>query len=152
MSSISSGTSVTAQVSQTVQAGQHAHRGHRHPGGPDFKAAFSAAAQAVGVDASKVDDLQKQIDDAVKTARKNSTTGTDTRQAVRDAVDGVLKANNIDPAKFHEAMKTQMEALRSRNAQNVAPPRPMTDSPRDNDADDQLASGPILPGSLNTVA
>ena len=80
------------------------------PGGQDFsahmKSDFEAAAKAAGVDSSKVPDLLSQIQDAIKSATTGAD-GTDPRAAVRTAVDGVLKQNGVDPAKFQSALKAQ---------------------------------------------
>jgi hypothetical protein len=72
-----------------------------------MKSNFEAAAKAAGVEASKIPDLENQVQDAVQGVLKNGSAGGDQRQAVQNAIDGVLKNNGVDPAKFKSAMKSQ---------------------------------------------
>ena len=71
------------------------------------KAELESALKAAGADATKLPDLEKQIQDAVQSAQQNATGSTDSRTAVRDAINNVLKQNGIDPAKFEAQMKAQ---------------------------------------------
>jgi hypothetical protein len=68
-------------------------------------AEFGSALQAAGVDSSKIDDIQKQIQDAVQGARQNGAAGTDNRAATKAAVEDVLKNNGVDVAKFEQSLK-----------------------------------------------
>lgn len=90
-----------------LQQLQKAQGGTQEP--PDFQAEFKSrvedAAKAVGVDPAKIPDLVKQIQDAVEQARSSVGSSGDPRSAIRDAVDGVLKQNGIDPAKFRSALE-----------------------------------------------
>jgi len=149
MSAITSDLSSTAaqvgQLQQLAQNGKGVHRGHhRHGGGEQFKAAFSQAAQDAGLDPSKTDDLQKQIDAAIENARKNNTGSGDSRQSIQDAVDGVLKQNGVDVSKFHDALKARLQAARAQHQSQGAV--------RGNDADDAApVVSSLTPGSVDTV-
>ncbi|MGC4004332.1 MAG: hypothetical protein QM811_14920 [Pirellulales bacterium] len=63
---------------------------------------FSDALKSAGVDDSQVDDLLSQIQDAVSTA-KESSDGSDPA-SIRAAVQGVLRSNGVDVAKFEDAL------------------------------------------------
>lgn len=107
MSAISStGSSAQLQYLQQLMQGQ---KSQSPP--PDFKAELEArlegAAKAVGVDPAKIPDLIKQIQDAAQNATKNAGETGDPRAAAKDAVDGVLKKNGVDPAKFRSAIEAQ---------------------------------------------
>ena len=71
------------------------------------KAAMDAALTAAGADPSKLPDLEKQIQAAVQSSRKNSDGTSDPKTAVGDAVNSVLKQNGLDPAKFDAQMASQ---------------------------------------------
>lgn len=68
------------------------------------------------MDASKVDDLQKQVDAAVQEARKGAGTGNP-RQAVEAAVKNVLTSNGIDAEKFQTALKASLDQARGARGQ-----------------------------------
>jgi hypothetical protein len=107
MSAISTsvGSSLHALLAQQNQRQRiDGDRGGQGPGGAQFASRFAAAAKAVGVNPGKVSDLQSQVQAAIKDASKN---GPPSQQAVRDAVNGVLKQNGIDPAKFEAALQSQ---------------------------------------------
>jgi hypothetical protein len=75
-----------------------------------FQARFEAAAKSIGVDPAKLPDIEKQIQAAVEKAQQSAsgTSGSsDPRSAIRDAVNGVLKSNGIDPAQLDAAVKAQ---------------------------------------------
>jgi hypothetical protein len=141
-----------SQLSQN-QGASGSHR--RHHDSKQFDSAFAAAAEAVGVDQSKVGDLQKQIDKAVADAKQNGS-GGDSRQAVGQAVDSVLKDNGIDPAKFHDAMKAQFQKMRAQGGVSGAEQgrggAQGPDSDGDNDASPAPQAGTIGQGGLDTSA
>jgi hypothetical protein len=116
MSAISSYASATSA--------QHTQRKHRHggPEGAQGKADFAAAAKALGVDETKVDDIQKQVESAITSARQGGANKTESRQAVQAAIEGVLKDNGIDPAKFKE----QIDKQRAARGEQVGGARPQT--------------------------
>ncbi len=72
-----------------------------------FQSRFEAAAKSIGVDSAKLPDIEKQIQAAVDKVQQNGAASGDPRSAVRDAVNGVLKSNGIDPTQFDNALKAQ---------------------------------------------
>lgn len=98
MSSIS-GTSSSPIVA--ASSTQQAHRGHR-------REEFTSALKSLGVDDNKASDLQKQIDEALKSAR--SSGGASSRQNFKSVVDSVLQKNGIDPQKLQQAIRAQHQS------------------------------------------
>lgn len=92
--------SLLAQQLQAQQAGQH-----RPPDAASRRAALEAALKAAGADPNKVQDIEKQIEDVIASAKDNQTGSTDSRTAIRQAVADVLKQNGIDPAKFEQQLR-----------------------------------------------
>jgi hypothetical protein len=107
ISSSSSGISALLQQSQqTSGPGFFGRAGFAKQRQSDF----ASALQSAGVDPSKVGDIQSQIDAAVQSVRQDgstSTSGTDQRAAIKQAVDGVLQQNGVDVTKFDAALKAQ---------------------------------------------
>ena len=111
------GSSLTALLAQNAQrqrvdkdgASAGAISGAGTNGG-GFATHIAEALKAVGItDPAKVQDLQSQIQAAIKDASKN---GKPSRQAIKDAVNGVLKQNGIDPTKFEAALQSQSAKAR----------------------------------------
>lgn len=119
----------------SMQATTDAFRRHHHHD-KGLEQAFTAATESMGIAHTKVDDLRTQVEQAVKKATRN-VNARGGRQAEGDAVDRVLQDNGIDPAKFHDAMKTQLDSGRQTSLK--AGPMPPRDA---QDEDDQ--PGPVL--------
>lgn len=112
MSSIDA-TGGASGVAATTYA-TRAHRGHRVSSGggatdgsrPDRGARLDQALESQGITGSALTDLRSKIDDAVKQAKANGGDGsTDGREAVKSAVDQVLKDNGVDVEKFQAALR-----------------------------------------------
>lgn len=144
---MSSLSSVGSGVISQAMAGPT--RRHHHHDEQGFEQAFNAAAKSMGVEPSKVDDLRKQVEQAVKEV-KDGSKGRGTRQAVGDAIDRVLKDNGIDPSKFHEAMKTQFDTMRHSNL-HVGPHAGMMPPPPHDDGD-QPPPAITAVGGVDTMA
>jgi hypothetical protein len=150
MSAISSDLSSTAtQVAQLQQLAQgasgktHAHHGHRGPGGAQFKQAFTNAAESAGLDASKANDVQNQIDEALKNAKANGAS----RDSVQSTIDNILKNNGVDVDKFHEALKSEFDKQRAQSTQNsTGAPVGLPDETQSQNAES------LTPGSVDVIA
>ena len=68
-------------------------------------AQFLQAALAAGLDTNSVNGLQDEIDSAISSATQSAGSGTDRRQTIMDAVDGVLQKHGVDLDKFKSAMQ-----------------------------------------------
>ena len=144
MSTISSINSGTAQALGSATGAQQAHHHHRHGGGKEV----ASALQSLGIDTTKAADIQKQIDAAVKAAQQNgasATSGSDPRAAIKDAIDGALKQNGIDPLKFEAAIRSQHKS----HQQVANPGATAPDSDGDND---QSPTTLTSNGSIDTTA
>lgn len=105
---------------------------HRGAPGPGGEKAFGKALEAAGVDPSKVADVQKQIRQAVEGVSK--TGQRPDGDALKAAIDGVLKDNGVDVEKF----KAALEAAR--------PPGLHRAHVRRSDADEGGGAGPASAG------
>ncbi|HEY7032601.1 MAG TPA: hypothetical protein VH482_14765 [Thermomicrobiales bacterium] len=90
-----------------------ARRGHHVSGGggpdegsrPGPGARLDQALESQGITGTALTDLRSKIDDAVKQAKANGDGSTDGREAVKSAIDQVLKENGVDVDKFQAAMR-----------------------------------------------
>jgi len=99
---------------------------------------MKAALKTAGVDDSKVSGLMDEVQKAIDKVKSAGGTGNQ-RDAIKQAVDGVLKDNGVDIQKFQAAMKAQHHHGHHRvkgSGQN------------DHDGDD---SGAAQGGSLSTT-
>ncbi len=98
MSSIDAMTTVgTGSLWQAGQSGDSRRA--------EFEARFKQAALAAGLDSTAADGLQDEIKAAVNAARQSAGSTTDRRQAMQQAIDGVLQKHGVDLDKFHELMQ-----------------------------------------------
>lgn len=77
------------------------------------KAAFEQALLAGGADSSQVETIQSQIQQAIADAVKNGGATNGQRpdpSTIKNAVDGVLKANGIDVSKFQASIDASHKA------------------------------------------
>ena len=118
MSAIGS-ISGSAQAQQLQDLRRQADQG----GGGIPDEAFSQAAQAAGLDPSKVDDVKSQIQAAVQQAIQGSS-GGDRRAAVENAVDGVLKDNGVDPTAFKKQLQAAGRKHRAHHGHRPHQARP----------------------------
>lgn len=76
--------------------------GSRPPGPPsdaqraDFDAKFKEAALAAGLDPDDADSLQSEIKSVISEVLRSQDGTTDPRQAIQDAIDGLLKEHGVD--------------------------------------------------------
>ncbi|MGH7241970.1 MAG: hypothetical protein ACREJD_00955 [Phycisphaerales bacterium] len=109
MSSISGVSSSTA--SQAVR--------QNDPQAQQRKAEFEQALLAGGADSSQVQTIQSQIQQAIADAVRSGGTTNSQRpnpSTIKDAVDGVLKANGIDVTKFSASLDASKAANGSQKA------------------------------------
>ncbi|MBI1189784.1 MAG: hypothetical protein GC200_03770 [Tepidisphaera sp.] len=95
MSSISGTSSSPIAAASGTQQNHRAHR----------RQEFTNALKSLGVDDKKAADIQKQIDDALKSARASG--GASSRQAVKSTIDSILQKNGVDPQKLQDAIRAQ---------------------------------------------
>lgn len=117
-----------SSVTQLLTQGSRRPDADDQNGTPEaFQKALATALQNSNVDASKIPDLQKQIQDAVQQAR----TSAQDPASVRQAIDSVLKQNGIDPTKFHAEMRKAMPRHGHRHAktQPTTPTNPVVPAP-----------------------
>ncbi|MFA6046950.1 MAG: hypothetical protein WC718_18350 [Phycisphaerales bacterium] len=97
MSSISSASATlgAAPTSGSHQANRQHHRQE-----------FTQALSEQGVSSDKAAQIQKQIDDALKSARSSGGS----RQQSQAAIESILKQNGFDPAKLRTSIKAQHQS------------------------------------------
>jgi len=117
MSSVSSVNATQASLVEQLKAQQ------AKPGQQGWNAQMDSVLQSMGVDSAKVPTIEKQMRDAAQSARQG---GGQDHAVVKQAIEGVLKNNGIDPAKFEAAMKSQAGKGRKHHGhhQGVAPTQP----------------------------
>src|SRR5262245_36103503 len=96
MSSVSAVNATQASLIEQLKAQQ------AKPGQQGWNPQMDSVLQSMGVDPSKIPTIEKQMHDAAESARKG---GGQDHAAVKQAIEGVLKNNGIDPAQFEAAMK-----------------------------------------------
>lgn len=117
------------------------------------KADLDSALQAAGADPTKLADLEQQIAEAVQKAREQSGSSTDPRTAIRDAINGVLTQNGLDPAKFDAQMKTlRATGHRHRHGGGLIQPASATTTPAAQPAATTPTSTTVNGTSLNITA
>ena len=141
MSSIDATGGASGAAANTYAS--RAHRTHRVSGGSgandgaraDRGARLDQALESQGITGSALTDLRAKIDDAVKQAKANGGDGsTDGREAVKSAVDQVLKDNGVDVEKFQAALRP------TRGGGPGGPPPPKDSDGGDADKDGDGAS------------
>lgn len=105
--------------------------GRPRDGRQAFGAGLDAAAQKAGLSSSQVSQLHTDIQDAVRSALQGTSGNSDNLQAVKDAVDGVLKKYGIDPA----SLKPQ-HAGRAHHHHGAGQAGKAKEQENDGDADD----------------
>ena len=113
--------SSTSQIGSAQMSGSMALKSHGAPRGrppeptpemrAQFESKFESAAQELGIDTDAFKDLREKIDEAVNNVRMNGATQGNTKSAIDDAVNGVLKENGIDPAEFKSQMASIFEKM-----------------------------------------
>ena len=116
MSSVS-GVSGSTDLSQLLelmrqQSTQRAQQPRQQgkPVGVEQRAQFESDAKAAGIDIQGLESLHGEIETAVQGAIQGSDGTTDHRQAVQDAVDGVLKQHGFDPAQLKSQFQSMFES------------------------------------------
>lgn len=81
---------------------------------------FEQALLSSGADSSQVDSIQEQIQKAIADAVKNggSTNGRPDPSTIKNAVDGVLKANGLDVTKFQSSIEASRQASGAHHARH----------------------------------
>lgn len=107
MSTISSvGLSTATQHAEKLR-----QRPHASLSGKDFseaiKPGFESAARTAGVREAKIPGLLEDVRQAVAKATANALGSKNPRASIQAAVDGVLKENGVDVARFQAAMEAQ---------------------------------------------
>ncbi|MFO0786088.1 MAG: hypothetical protein U0573_07050 [Phycisphaerales bacterium] len=74
------------------------------------RADFEKALVAGGADPSQVQTIQSQIQQAIADAVKNGGSQRPDTSTIKNAVDGVLKANGVDTAKFQASIDASHKA------------------------------------------
>jgi division protein CdvB (Snf7/Vps24/ESCRT-III family) len=83
--------------------------GGRGPGGKEgFDSKVTDALTAVGVDASKLDEVKSAIDSAIASMTQDSEEGADSRDAIKETVNKVLDQYGIDKDAFDQQMRAGM--------------------------------------------
>jgi hypothetical protein len=88
----------------------------------DFIAKIVDAAKASGADATSLSGLKDEIKSAIDGATQNADNSTDPRQAVQQAVDGVLKKHGVDLETFKSELQATMGPRPGGKPPQVPPP------------------------------
>jgi hypothetical protein len=78
----------------------------------EFQTRFAEAAIAAGLDPTKADGLQDEIEAAISEVLQGSDGTTDPRQAIQDAVDNLLKEHGVDLAMFRSQLQSALGGAR----------------------------------------
>jgi hypothetical protein len=115
MSSVSGVSAAQASSIEQLKAQQ------AKPGQQGRNVQMDSVLQSLGVDSAKIPAIEKQMHDASESARKG---GGQDHAAVRQAIEGVLKNNGIDPAKFDAAIKSHRRGKHHGHHRGAAPTQP----------------------------
>lgn len=110
MSSIQSSGSSLAQVLASSQRGRVDSDGDRDGDrAARLQKNVNAALTSIGVDSSKIGDIDTQIQTALQALPAPTSGGKpgDQRDSVRAAIDGVLQKNGVDVQQFRQALRAQ---------------------------------------------
>ncbi|TWU23257.1 hypothetical protein Pla52o_27930 [Novipirellula galeiformis] len=127
-----------SSFSSSFSVGQ-ASRSHQRPNQQDV---LASALQTVGVDDSTAADVLSQVKQAVDSVKSGASANNDHHSAVQSAIQGVLEANGIDPAKVGDAIQASRAAGGPRGAGGPqGGGRPSGPPPRSGSAsDDEIGS------------
>ncbi len=119
MSSIQSSGSSLAQVLASSQRGRvDADGDHDGDRSARLQKHINAALTSIGVDSSKIGDIDSQIQTALQALPAPTAGGKpgDQRDSVRAAIDGVLQKNGVDVQQFRKALQAQHNGGHHRHA------------------------------------
>lgn len=141
MSSISSNGFSAAQAFGS-------HRGHHaHAPIAEQKQAFNNALKQVGLDDQAAQNVQDQIDAAIK---QNGKSGG--RDAIRKTIDDILTKNGVDTQKFQQALRSEFQKLRGAQGQGAEGSFAGARRQGDGDGDSDDGGGSSKLGAINTIA